>query len=97
LRATAERYYRIQHLSVKEVDQNGTNLPSFLDSLSERQINEFKDWTRKNFNFYVTISKLKGHYSIKVSLVDGIDNLSIGGSYNFIADSLNLSNINISL
>ncbi len=77
LRATAERYYRIQHLSVKEVDQNGTNLPSFLDSLSERQINEFKDWTRKNFNFYVTISKLKGHYSIKVSLVDGIEiNLS---------------------
>ena len=77
MRATAERYYRIQHLSVKEVDQNGTNLPSFLDSLSERQINEFKDWTRKNFNFYVTISKLKGHYSIKVSLVDGIEiNLS---------------------
>lgn len=77
LRATAERYYRIQHLSVKEVDQNGTNLPSFLDSLSEKQIREFQDWTKKNFDFFVTISKLGGHYSIKVSLVDGIEiNLS---------------------
>lgn len=77
LRATAERYYRIQHLSVKEVDQNGTNLPSFLDSLSEKQIKEFQDWTKKNFDFFVTISKLGGHYSIKVSLVDGIEiNLS---------------------
>ncbi|MBL3518894.1 AAA family ATPase [Arcobacter lanthieri] len=77
LRATAERYYRIQHLSVKEVDQNGTNLPSFLDSLNEIQIKEFQDWTKKNFDFFVTISKLGGHYSIKVSLVDGIEiNLS---------------------
>ena len=77
LRATAERYYRIQHLSVKEVDQNGTNLPSFLDSLSEKQIKEFQNWTKKNFDFFVTISKLGGHYSIKVSLVDGIEiNLS---------------------
>jgi hypothetical protein len=31
------------------------------------------------------------------SVLKLIDNLSIGGSYNFIADSLNLSNINISM
>lgn len=77
LRATAERFYRIQHLSVNEVDQNGTNLPSFLDSLSDGQIKEFQNWTKENFNFFVKISKVGGHYSIKVSLQDGIDiNLS---------------------
>ncbi|MFW2597807.1 AAA family ATPase [Aliarcobacter butzleri] len=77
LRATAERFYRIQHLSVNEVDQNGTNLPSFLDSLTDNQIKEFQNWTKENFNFFVKISKLGGHYSIKISLKDGIDiNLS---------------------
>lgn len=77
LRATAERFYRIQHLSVNEVDQNGTNLPSFLDSLTDGQIKEFQNWTKDNFNFFVKISKLGGHYSIKISLKDGIEiNLS---------------------
>jgi hypothetical protein len=77
LRATAERFYRIKHLSVNEVDQNGTNLPSFLDSLTDSQIKEFQNWTKENFNFFVKISKLGGHYSIKISLKDGIDiNLS---------------------
>ena len=77
LRATAERFYRIQHLSVNEVDQNGTNLPSFLDSLNETQIKEFQSWTKENFNFSVDISKEGGHYSIIISLKDGINiNLS---------------------
>ena len=77
LRATAERFYRIQHLSVNEVDQNGTNLPSFLDSLSDGQIKEFQNWTALNFNFFAKISKIGGHYSIKISQKDGIDiNLS---------------------
>lgn len=77
LRATAERFYRIQHLSVNEVDQNGTNLPSFLDSLTDIQIKEFQSWTKENFNFSVDISKEGGHYSITISLKDGINiNLS---------------------
>ncbi len=66
LRATAERYYRIQHLAVNEVDPNGKNLPIFLDSLSETQLNNFQSWTLKNFNFKIKIQKTEGHYSIKV-------------------------------
>ena len=77
LRATAERFYRIQHLSVNEVDQNGTNLPSFLDSLTTFQIKEFQNWTKENFNFSINILKEGGHYSIRISLKDGINiNLS---------------------
>lgn len=77
LRATAERFYRIQHLSVNEVDQNGTNLPSFLDSLTDTQIKEFQNWTKENFNFSVDILKEGGHYSIRISLKEGINiNLS---------------------
>lgn len=66
LRATAERYYRIQHLAVDQVDQNGKNLPIFLDSLSETQMTDFRNWTLENFNFKTVISKIEGHYSIKI-------------------------------
>jgi len=66
LRATAERYYRIQSLAVNEVDPYGKNLPFFLGSLTETQLNRFQEWTEKNFNFKVDISRSEGHYSIKI-------------------------------
>lgn len=44
LRATAERYYRRQDLSVQEIDAEGRNLPMFLDSLTPAQLKDFQDW-----------------------------------------------------
>lgn len=44
LRATAERYYRRQDLSVQEIDAEGRNLPMFLDSLTQSQLKDFQDW-----------------------------------------------------
>ncbi len=76
LRATAERYYRIQHLSVDEVDPNGKNLPFFLDSLSDVQMKNFQKWTYDNFGFKVFISKIEGHYSIKIEENNKLINLS---------------------
>jgi predicted ATPase len=70
LRATAERYYRIQHLAVDEVDQNGKNLPIFLGSLSDSQLINFQSWTYDNFGFKTKISKIEGHYSIKIEHED---------------------------
>jgi len=77
LRATAERYYRIQQLAVNEVDQNGKNLPIFLGSLSDTQLIDFQNWTFDNFGFKTKISKIEGHYSIKIELEDDYEiNLS---------------------
>lgn len=77
IRATAERYYRIQHLAVNEVEPNGQNLPAFLDSLTEQQISKFAHWTLNNFGFKVKIHKTEGHYSIKVIHCDDFEaNLS---------------------
>ncbi|KIQ17233.1 hypothetical protein RT99_19035 [Flavobacterium sp. MEB061] len=70
LRATAERYYRIQQLAVDEVDQNGKNLPVFLGSLSDSQLLNFQAWTYENFGFKTKISKIEGHYSIKIEHED---------------------------
>ena len=67
IRATAERYYRIQHLAVDQVDQNGKNLPIFLDSLSDAQMSDFRSWTFSNFGFKTAITKIEGHYSIKIA------------------------------
>lgn len=79
LRATAERYYRIQQLAVDEVDQNGKNLPVFLGSLSESQLNDFQQWTFDNFGFKTKISKSEGHYSIKIVIDNHEVNLSDTG------------------
>nr|WP_256474532.1 DUF3696 domain-containing protein [Mucilaginibacter aurantiaciroseus] len=77
IRATAERYYRIQHLAVDEVDPNGKNLPVFLDSLTDTQMSSFQNWTNENFGFRTKITKIEGHYSIKIVHEDGYEiNLS---------------------
>ena len=66
IRATAERYYRIQDLSVDEVDANGQNLPMFLGSLSTSMMKKFNIWTEENFYFQVKIKRIEGHYSMKI-------------------------------
>jgi len=50
LRATAERYYRRADLSVSEIDPEGKNLPIFLDSLSEWQLNDFRTWLQHSLD-----------------------------------------------
>lgn len=67
VRATAERYYRIQDLSVEEVDPYGQNLPMFLGSLSPSLMSKFQKWTSDNFGFKVIIKTSDGHYSIRIS------------------------------
>lgn len=66
VRATAERYYRIQDLSVSEVDPYGQNLAMFLGSLPSSQLIKFQKWTEENFKFKTKIKKIEGHYSIKI-------------------------------
>jgi len=66
VRATAERYYRIQDLAIDEVDPHGQNLPMFLGSLSDGMMRYFQEWTEENFGFKVKIKRIEGHYSIKI-------------------------------
>jgi len=73
IRATAERYYRIQDLSVDEVDAHGQNLPMFLGSLSSRMLERFQAWTEEHFSFKVKIKPIEGHYSIKILYSNGFE------------------------
>ena len=70
IRASAERYYRMQGLSVEELDPQGTNLAMFLHSLSTREAKEFSDWTQKHMGFAVLSKGSEGHVSIVISEKD---------------------------
>jgi predicted ATPase len=66
LRATAERYYRVQDLSVDEVDYQGKNLAMFLNNLTENQKNLYKDWLLDNFGFQLEAISEGGHLSLQL-------------------------------
>lgn len=67
LRASAERYYRTQGLSVEEIDPQGTNLAMFLNDLSPKEAAEFSSWTMKNLGFSIESKTSEGHVSILIS------------------------------
>ena len=73
IRATAERYYRIQDLSVDEVDPHGQNLPMFLGSLTPGMMKKFQSWTEEHFGFKVNIKNIEGHSSIKILYDNGFE------------------------
>jgi hypothetical protein len=66
VRATAERYYRVQDLAVDEVDSQGFNLPMFLRNLTEFESVRFSKWLEENFGFGLEVSASSGHISLRL-------------------------------
>jgi predicted ATPase len=66
VRATAERYYRIQNLAINEVDYQGQNLAMFLRNMSDSELKRFSEWTDKFFGISIHIPSSFGHISIGV-------------------------------
>lgn len=67
IRASAQRYYRSQDVSVKELDSKGENLAMFLRNLSERGQRELDKWTMEEFGFRIVVSPSAGHVNLGVS------------------------------
>lgn len=67
LRATAERYYRNQDLSVNEVDFQGKNLAMFIFNLSDTKKKEYKQWLSVNFGFSIDVISDGGHLSLRIT------------------------------
>lgn len=66
LRATAERYYRRQNLSLEEIDSRGANLPMFINDLSDSEKRDLKEWMNKYFGFYLLADYSSGHIAISL-------------------------------
>lgn len=81
IRATAERYYRIQGLSVEEVDPMGANVPMIL-SYMESDTNlrkEWQDWTMGHFDTKYRARTQGGNTSIEVFIDNEFYNLADTG------------------
>ncbi|KIH83558.1 AAA family ATPase [Pseudomonas batumici] len=77
LRASAERYYRIQGLAVDEIDPQGNNLAMFLKNLSVEESESFAKWTGKTMGFEVRAKLSEGHVSIVLSERGGKEKVNL--------------------
>lgn len=66
VRATAERYYRLQNLALDEVDSRGENLAMFLKNLTSKERKDFGSWTEKHFSFILQAVPSGGHISLNM-------------------------------
>lgn len=80
VRASAERYYRVQGLSVNDIDSMGTNVPMMLYSMNgTKAYKEWLSWTNNNFGIQYHIAKSAGHTAIVVETESGKFNLADTG------------------
>ncbi len=70
LRATAERYYRRQNLSVNEVDFRGDNLTMFVASLNGSDRRHLEGWLTENFGFKILARGTGGHLALRIQHSD---------------------------
>jgi len=66
-RAVENRYYRVQDMSVEEIDFRGENLPMYLDSLLADQQAELNEWLTKYFGIQITIKNQGTHLQVMIS------------------------------
>lgn len=67
LRASAQRYYRLQGLSVDEIDSQGENIPMMLKHMGASESYQFKKWVYENFNFEISTEYTNGHVNLLIS------------------------------
>lgn len=76
-RATGQRYYRIQELSVDSIDPEGKNLPAFLYSLDYYKQRQFANWTNSLLGFEASAKAEHGHISIYLKDADTEQNMNL--------------------
>jgi hypothetical protein len=64
LRASAERYYRVQELAIDDIDPSGSNVAMYLHYLSPTQLRRFNGIFADAFGFSITPSSSAGHVSL---------------------------------
>lgn len=84
IRASAERYYRLQDLAVDEIDSRGANVPMFLNSLLSYEMDHLQRWMRSSFGFHVQVKQASGHVQVEIvgeeDIANNIADLGFGFS-----------------
>lgn len=71
LRASAERYYRLQDLAVDEIDSRGSNTAMLLHSLDEGKRAALRDWMNSHLGFHAYTQESEGHVAVKIATANG--------------------------
>jgi len=81
-RASGARFYRLQELSVSQIDYRGENLPMYLASLSPEEMSRFNQMLTSATGVSVNISRIAGHVSIEIGRAGNYENLAdVGFGY----------------
>ncbi len=70
IRASVNRYYRIQGLNIDHVDADGSNLAMILYNLKDEEREKFEKWTHSSFGISFSVSDDSGHASLIIKNKD---------------------------
>lgn len=71
IRVNAERYYRVQGITINKVDADGSNLPMIFYNMSEKMKGQFKEWCIEKFGLFFSVETSEGHVSLIVQDLQG--------------------------
>lgn len=64
IRAMVNRYYRVQGISIDELDADGSNLPMILKNMSATELENFEKWSKEKFGVVFSVTSAEGHISL---------------------------------
>lgn len=67
LRATAQRYYRQEEVSIDELDPKGLNTAFYFQGLSVREKDLLNAWLKNAFGFTLSLRTSSGHVTLNVA------------------------------
>lgn len=74
LRAAADRYYRIQNTSIREIDPDGSNLAMYLFAMKKEELSSLNEWLFSEIDLKVRIHSENGHASIVIlNEINGVE------------------------
>lgn len=79
LRATVQRYYRREEVSIDELDPKGLNTTFFIQGLTVRERDSLNEWLRATFGFSLLVKTAGGHSSLNIET-------DVGGQSRNMAD-----------
>jgi AAA ATPase domain/Protein of unknown function (DUF3696) len=66
LRATAQRYYRREEVSIDELDPKGLNTTFFIQGLAVRERDALNSWLSETFGFTLAVRTAGGHTTLNI-------------------------------
>jgi len=68
VRASVERYYRLQDLAVDEIDSSGANTAMYLRSLDGPELRALGAWMDENLGFRAYLERSSGSVAVKIRI-----------------------------